>query len=140
MRDLSIAVCRLSAIRAWRALFLQELNAQCRYDAAHTRKGTTQYLVRQGGRAIGYGALKDMHESRGTVFEFYVAPMFRKEAPALLRSLGSNTRPNRSATSSSTAAATSSAPAASCFTTIRRSPICSWRFGPTRAAAATDRL
>jgi GNAT superfamily N-acetyltransferase len=87
MRDLSIAVCRLSAIRAWRALFLQELNAQCRYDAAHTRKGTTQYLIRQGGRAIGYGALKDMHESRGTVFEFYLAPRFRNEAPAVLRSL-----------------------------------------------------
>jgi GNAT superfamily N-acetyltransferase len=68
-------------------VFLQELNAQMRYDAAHTRTGTTQYLIRREGRDIGYGAVKDMHQGRGTAFEFYVLPPFRNDALELLRSL-----------------------------------------------------
>jgi len=70
-----------------RALFLQELNAQCRYDAAHSRRGSAQYLIQQDGRAIGYGAVKDRHESRGTVFEFYLVPPCRTGAPGILRDM-----------------------------------------------------
>jgi GNAT superfamily N-acetyltransferase len=87
MAGLSIARCRLSKIAALRPLFLQELNAQARYDAAHRRTGTAQYLLRRDGRDIGYGAVKDMHEGPGTVFEFYVMPPFRSDAADLLRTL-----------------------------------------------------
>ncbi|HEY2435283.1 MAG TPA: GNAT family N-acetyltransferase [Vicinamibacterales bacterium] len=87
MQSLSIPRCRLSKIEPLRALFLQELNAQCRYDAAHMRKGTSQYLIRHEGRAIGYGAVKDTHESRGTLFEFYLLPVFRDQALTVLGAL-----------------------------------------------------
>ncbi len=87
MPETSIVRRRLSTIRPLRALFLQELNAQMRYDAAHTRTGTTHFLIRREDRDIGYGAVKDMHESPGTVFEFYVMPPFREYAPELLHSL-----------------------------------------------------
>jgi hypothetical protein len=63
MRDVSILGCRLSKIEPLRALFLQELNAQCRYDAAHGRRGTAHYLIQRDDRAIGYGAVKDTHPS-----------------------------------------------------------------------------
>lgn len=85
MPDLSIARCRRSAIRSLRALFLQELNAQVRYDAAHGRRGTAWYLVRHDGRDIGYGSVKDTHEGPGTVFEFYLVPAFRDQALDVLR-------------------------------------------------------
>ncbi len=87
MRNVSILSCRFPRIAPLRALFLTELNAQCRYDAAHARRGTTQFAIRQDDRDVGYGAVKDMHETRGTVFEFYLMPPFRNEAPAVLRSL-----------------------------------------------------
>ena len=85
MRGLSIHRSRLRTIGPLRGLFLQELNAQCRYDAAHWRKGTNEYLIAHDGRAIGYGAVKDMHDSRGTLFEFYLVPAHRGEALAILR-------------------------------------------------------
>jgi GNAT superfamily N-acetyltransferase len=87
MAEMSIARCRRSQIGPLRALFLQELNAQCRYDAAHWRKGTTEFLIRHDGRAVGYGSVKDLHESRGTVFEFYLVPAMRDRALAVLREL-----------------------------------------------------
>ena len=84
---MSVAPCRFPDIQQLRSLFLQELNAQVRYDAAHTRRGAAPYVIRQDGRDIGYGSLKDSHESRGTLFEFYVVPAFRQNAPELLREL-----------------------------------------------------
>lgn len=85
MQELSIAPCRFSRIKALRSLFLQELNAQVRYDAAHTRRGTEWYVVQRGGRDIGYGSVKDAHEGPGSVFEFYLVPGFRQHAMAGLR-------------------------------------------------------
>jgi GNAT superfamily N-acetyltransferase len=85
MDGLSITRSRLAKIEPLRLLFLQELNAQCRYDAAHWRKGTNEYLVRHDSRAIGYGAVKDMHDSRGTMFEFYLVPAYREAALGILR-------------------------------------------------------
>ena len=83
----SIAPCRFSRIQPLRALFLQELNAQVRYDAAHTRRGAAWYAIEESGRDIGYGALKDTEAKRGTVFEFYIVPAFRRDALAQLRAL-----------------------------------------------------
>jgi GNAT superfamily N-acetyltransferase len=85
VHDVSIRRCRFSKVEALRSLFLQELNAQCRYDAAHWRKGTRHYLIRGADHAIGYAAVKDTHESGGTVFEFYLIPAFRDGAMAHLR-------------------------------------------------------
>lgn len=85
MRNLSIAPCRFSKIQTLRGLFLQEINAQVRYDAAHGRRGAAWYLVRHDGRDVGYGSLKDTHERPGTIFEFYLVPAFRADALDALR-------------------------------------------------------
>ena len=87
MRELSIAVCRLSDIQPLRQLFLQEINAQVRYDAAHSRRGAGWFIVRQDGRDVGYGALKDLQDGPGTIFEFYLVPAARHEALETLRRL-----------------------------------------------------
>jgi GNAT superfamily N-acetyltransferase len=92
MRDLSIVKARLSAIQPLRALFLQEINAQVRYDAAHTRSGAVEYLIREGGRDIGYGSLKDA-DGGPALFEFYVVPPFRQHAAELLRELVAKAQP-----------------------------------------------
>jgi GNAT superfamily N-acetyltransferase len=85
VQNVSILRCRFSKIATLRALFLQELNAQVRYDAAHARRGTAEYLIRRDNRDIGYGAVQDMHEGRGTLFEFYAVPPYRPDALELLR-------------------------------------------------------
>lgn len=85
MLDVSILRCRFRKVEALRPLFLQELNAQCRYDAAHWRKGTRHYLIQHADHAIGYAAVKDVHEGAGTVFEFYLMPPYRDGAMARLR-------------------------------------------------------
>jgi GNAT superfamily N-acetyltransferase len=87
MAEMSIARCRRAQIRPLRALFLQELNAQCRYDAAHERRGSVHYLIQHEGRAIGYAAVKDTHDGGGTVFELYLVPPFRAAAADVLRRL-----------------------------------------------------
>ena len=87
MPEVSVVRCRLSKIEPLRAVFLQELNAQVRYDAAHTRSGTTEYLVRRDGHDVGYGSVKDVQAGAGTVFEFYLLPVFRTGALDILRRL-----------------------------------------------------
>jgi GNAT superfamily N-acetyltransferase len=87
MAGMSITRVRLSKIQRLRALFLQELNAQVRYDAAHTRPGTAEYILRDGRVDIGYGSLKDSASGGGTLFEFYVVPPFRRHARELLHAL-----------------------------------------------------
>jgi GNAT superfamily N-acetyltransferase len=84
---MSIGRCRFSKVAALRGLFLQELNAQCRYDAAHERRGAAHYLIRHDRRDIGYGAVKDTRDGRGTLFEFYLVPPFRGLAAHLLQRL-----------------------------------------------------
>jgi GNAT superfamily N-acetyltransferase len=87
MRNLSIAACRRSDVQPLRALFLQEIAAQVRDDAAHGRRGTRWFLFGWDGRYIGYGAVKDTNDGPGTIFEFYVVPPFRHDARDLLRGL-----------------------------------------------------
>lgn len=70
-----------------RALFLQEINAQVRYDAAHTRPGATPYIIRENSRDIGYGSVKDTQSGAGTIFEFYLLPIARQHALGLLGQL-----------------------------------------------------
>lgn len=85
----SIAIrAKLKDVLPLRALFLQELNVQIRYDACHERGWTDSYLLTHGGRNIGYGSVKGREiRDRDTVFEFYVIPAYRKLAGALFREL-----------------------------------------------------
>lgn len=79
----------LAAILPLRALFLQENNVQIRYNACHERGWSDAYLLTLDGAAVGYGAVKGLHEltDRDAVFEFYVAPPFRKMAGAFFTEL-----------------------------------------------------
>jgi len=72
-----------------RALFLEEIDAQVRYDACHGRGWTDSYLLTADEAAVGYGAIKGLNEvaDRDTVFEFYVSPPWRRHAGALFRAL-----------------------------------------------------
>ena len=87
MPDLSIARCRPSAVRSLRALFLEELNAQFRYEATHLRRWATSYLVRLDRRSIGYGSIRHYDGNRGTVFDFYLLPPFRSYGLDALRAV-----------------------------------------------------
>jgi GNAT superfamily N-acetyltransferase len=78
----------LRGIQSFRGLFLQEFNAQVRYNACHERGWTDSYLLLKDDREIGYGSIKGNEPSeRDTIFEFYVIPPFRRSARALFRAL-----------------------------------------------------
>jgi GNAT superfamily N-acetyltransferase len=82
------AKARLKDILVLRALFLQEMNCQIRYDACHARGWTDSYLLKIDEVAVGYGSIKGQEiESRDTLFEFYVVPAFRKWSSLLCREL-----------------------------------------------------
>jgi GNAT superfamily N-acetyltransferase len=68
-----------TAIAAWRARFLAELDAQCRYDATHRRGWADAYIVSLDGLDVGYGAIKGCDEiaARDSLFEFYLDPAAR---------------------------------------------------------------
>jgi GNAT superfamily N-acetyltransferase len=69
----------LADILGWRALFLQELHAQCRYDACHRRGWSDIWLLQWHDRIVGYGAVKagDRGPTRDVIFEWYVSPAWR---------------------------------------------------------------
>jgi len=92
--DLSIVRSRFSKIQRLRALFLQEVNAQVRYDAAHTRTGAAEYVFRDGRVDVGYGSLKDTTSGNGTLYEFYVVPPLRQHARTLLHGLIAFSKPD----------------------------------------------
>jgi hypothetical protein len=73
------AKARLKDILALRALFLQEMNRQIRYDACHARGWTDSYVLKIDDLAVGYGSIKGQEiDGRDTLFECYVVPAFRK--------------------------------------------------------------
>jgi GNAT superfamily N-acetyltransferase len=76
-------------IAPWRARYLAELDAQCRYDATHRRGWADAYAVSLDGVDVGYGAIKgcDEIEARDSLFEFYVDPPDRPHAVALARAV-----------------------------------------------------
>jgi GNAT superfamily N-acetyltransferase len=79
----------LADILGWRALFLQELHAQCRYDACHARGWSDLRLLQLHDRIVGYGALKarDDQAVRDAVFEWYVLPPWRSHQRDLFAAL-----------------------------------------------------
>lgn len=69
----------LKEIEPLRALFLQETNAQIRYNAYHERGWTDSYLLSLDDSTVGYGSIKGQEiRDRDTVFEFFVIRSFRK--------------------------------------------------------------
>jgi hypothetical protein len=78
----------VARIQQLRALYLQEVNHQIRYNACHERGWTDSYLFLSGEEEIGYGSIKGQRiPDRDTVFEFYVIPPFRRFAGVLFREL-----------------------------------------------------
>jgi hypothetical protein len=71
-----------------RALFLQEVNCQIRYNACHERGWTDSYLLTIDEATVGYGSIKGREiADRDTVFEFFVVPPFRKHSIVLFQQL-----------------------------------------------------
>ena len=79
----------LPGILPLRGLFLQELNAQVRYDACHSRGWTDSYLLKVDDVPVGYGSIKGRREptERDAIFELFVAPPFRRLSASLFRAL-----------------------------------------------------
>jgi GNAT superfamily N-acetyltransferase len=70
----------LEAIKTWRALFRGEMNCAIKHDKLHARDGwTREFLLSLGETEVGYGSIVDQGPWKGTptIFEFYVAPLFR---------------------------------------------------------------
>jgi GNAT superfamily N-acetyltransferase len=78
----------LARILPLRALYLQEMNCQIRYNACHERGWTDSYLLTVDGVEVGYGSIKGQElAGRDTAFEIYVLPPFRRHARALFDAL-----------------------------------------------------
>jgi GNAT superfamily N-acetyltransferase len=78
----------LKEIQSLRLLYLQEINAQVRYNACHERGWTDPYLLTANGLPVGYGSVKGQEiKGRDTVFELYVIPPFRSWVNELFRAL-----------------------------------------------------
>jgi GNAT superfamily N-acetyltransferase len=78
----------LKEVQSLRLLYLQEINAQIRYNACHERGWTDSYLLMVDDVVVGYGSIMGQQiKGRDTVFEFYVLPPFRSQARGLFREL-----------------------------------------------------
>jgi hypothetical protein len=78
----------LKEIQTLRLLYLQEINAQVRYNACHERGWTDSYLLTANGLPVGYGSVKGREiKGRDTIFECYVIPSFRTMANELFGAL-----------------------------------------------------
>lgn len=87
---------QLSEIQHLRALYLQEMNTQIRYDACHARGLTDSYLLHVDDVCVGYGSIKGQkRHDRDTIFEFYVAPAFRNASRQLFSELIAASRVTR---------------------------------------------
>lgn len=84
---------QLSDIQPLRALYLQEMNAQIRYDACHARGWTDSHLLYADDVCVGYGAIKGQRrQDRDTIFEFYVIPAYRSTSRLLFAELIAQSR------------------------------------------------
>jgi GNAT superfamily N-acetyltransferase len=78
----------LKEIQSLRLLYLQEINAQVRYNACHERGWTDSYLLTANGLPAGYGSVKGQEiKGRDTIFECYIIPPFRSMGNELFQSL-----------------------------------------------------
>ena len=79
----------LRDVEPLRALYLQEMHTQIRFDSCHWRGWADEYLLKMEDEPVGYGSIKGKEDlkDRDTVFEFYVSPPFRTLARALFAAL-----------------------------------------------------
>ena len=73
----------LEKIDPFRALFLQDLNAQFIFDSYHRRGRTRSYLLLLDNQEIGYGSLYG--DSKDCVFEFYIIPAWSNRSDLFFR-------------------------------------------------------
>jgi len=84
----------LEAILPLRALYLEEVNHQVRYNAVHERGWSDSYLLTVDDRAVGYGSIHGREiPNRDTVFEFFIIPPFRRHASNVFPQLLAAARP-----------------------------------------------
>jgi GNAT superfamily N-acetyltransferase len=84
----TVVKTELSEILLLRALFLEEMNCQIRYNACHERGWTDSFLLMLDDVRVGYGSIKGREiKDRDTVFEFFVTQPFRKRASELFQQL-----------------------------------------------------
>ena len=78
-----------------RALYLRELQAQCRYDAVHRRGWAAHWQLRLDDTVVGYAAIKglDAVTDRDALFEWYVVPPARASSDAMWDALVAAARP-----------------------------------------------
>jgi GNAT superfamily N-acetyltransferase len=74
-----------AALVPWRARYLAELDAQCRFDSYHARGWVDAYLASVDGVDVGYGAVARGDEP--ALFEYFVDPAVRSRAVPLARAI-----------------------------------------------------
>ena len=78
----------LDEIAGMREEYRREMDCQIVHDSWHARGFTTSYLLRAGGRVVGYGSVGGApRDAKDTVKEFYVRPPDRGGALPLFRQL-----------------------------------------------------
>ena len=79
----------LRDVEPLRALYLQEVHTQIRFDSCHWRGWSDEYLLKIEDEPVGYGSIKGKDEltDRDSVFEFFVIPPFWTSSRALFAAL-----------------------------------------------------
>lgn len=75
-----------ASLAPWRARYLAELDAQCRFDSYHSRGWVDAYLATFDGVDVGYGAIATYGEP-AALFEYYADPDVRPWAVPLARAI-----------------------------------------------------
>ena len=72
----------LEVILPYRRKYLKESNFQIRYNNFHESNWTDSYLLFDGNKIVGYGAVKGLNDikERNTIFEFYLLKSQRHNA------------------------------------------------------------
>ena len=86
--SVTVSKVELAEILPLRALYLEEMNCQIRYNACHERGWTDSYALMLDGALVGYGSIKGREiKDRDTLFEYFVIQPWRNRASELFRHL-----------------------------------------------------
>jgi RimJ/RimL family protein N-acetyltransferase len=86
---INLSIGNKDQVLALRESFLQELNNQFVHNSYHARDWADIHLIRIDNTVVGYGALcgSNNRSIRDTIFEYYLAPPFRKHSVDCFREL-----------------------------------------------------
>lgn len=76
--QVEVVLTALDEIRDLRNLYLRELDDVVRYEREIQQGQTRIFVLRSGGRTLGYGILHGEGEDRSTIVEFFLLPEFRQ--------------------------------------------------------------